>query len=197
MGQEEANMETNETVLQEQTTTPEAEVEAKELTFDEFLAKPEFQREFDRRLAKSNETSIANAKAKWERDQAEKIAESQKLAQMDEIQKRDYEIENLKKELSKRDVEKQANDLRNEAIRQANERGIPLEVMTELDYRNETAETINKKIDVYSNAFRSATNNAIESYSREYAPQTSDYYDNYVDESELSYEELASLPQYQ
>lgn len=146
--------------------------EAEVMTLDEILEDKLYKAEFDRRLTKAQETAIANAKKQWDKEQAEKVAESKKLADMDEIQKRDYEIDNLKKELSKRDQEKQASDLRMEAIKQASEKGIPVEVMSELDYKNETAESINKKIEVYSRAFQSVKTTAIENYSKESAPQT-------------------------
>lgn len=142
------------------------------MTLDEILEDKSYRAEFDRRMTKAQETAIANAKKQWEKEQADKVAESKKLADMDEIQKRDYEIDNLKKELSKRDQEKQASDLRIEAIKQASEKGIPVEVMSELDYKNETAESINKKIEVYSRAFQSVKTTAIENYSKESAPQT-------------------------
>ncbi len=146
--------------------------EAELMTLDEILEDKLYKAEFDRRLTKAQETAIANAKKQWDKEQAEKVAESKKLADMDEIQKKDYEIENLKKELSKRDLEKQASDLKSEAIKQASEKGIPVEVMSELDYKNETAESINKKIEVYSRAFQSVKTTAIENYSKESAPQT-------------------------
>lgn len=113
-------------------------------------------------------------RANWEKEQADKIAESQKLAQMDEIQKKDYEIDRLTKELAKRDADKQADDLRNEAIKQASSKGIPLEVMMALDYKNETADSIANKIEVYTKAFQTVRTSAIDDYSKEKAPQTGD-----------------------
>lgn len=154
------------------------EVEKKEVetkkTFEEILQDSYYQREFDKKVAKSIETATNNAKKKWEQEQAEKIAESQKLANMDEIQKKDYEIERLTKELAQRDADKQANDLMTEAIKQANEKGIPLEVMTALDYKNETAESIASKISIYEKAFQTQKTNVIAEYSKEKAPQTGD-----------------------
>lgn len=163
--------------------------EAEVMTLDEILEDKLYKAEFDRRLTKAQETAIANAKKQWDKEQAEKVAESKKLADMDEIQKRDYEIDNLKKELSKRDQEKQASDLRMEAIKQASEKGIPVEVMSELDYKNETAESINKKIEVYSRAFQSVKTTAIENYSKESAPQTGENIQ--PEDSKTGYEKFA------
>lgn len=155
-----------------------------------------YKSEFDSKITKATETAVKNAKVIWEKEQADKVAESQKLAQMDEIQKKDYEIDNLKKQLAQRDADKQATDLMNEAIKQASSKGIPLEVMTELNYKNETAESIAKKIDVYAKAFQTIKTSAINEYSKEKAPQTGDYQGETKDESQMSYEELCKLEKY-
>ncbi len=149
-----------------------------------------YQSEFDTRITKATETAVTNAKVKWEQEQAEKVAESQKLANMDELQKKDYEIERLNKELAKRDADKQANDLMTEAIKQANEKGIPLDIMTALDYKNETAESIANKIAIYENAFQTQKNNIIAEYSREKAPQTGNNQVN-VPNANWKYEDYA------
>lgn len=167
-------------------------------TLQELLdSNKDYKSEFDSKVTKATETAIKNAKEKWEREQAEKVAESQKLAQMDELQKKDYEIERLTKELAQRDSDKQASDLMNEAIKQASSKGIPLEVMTALNYKNETAESIANKIEVYVKAFQTTKTNAIEDYSKEKAPQTGDYKGESKSQSQMSYEELSKLPEYQ
>lgn len=173
--------------------------DSKELkTFQELLdSNKDYKSEFDSKITKATETAVKNAREKWEKEQAEKVAESQKLAQMDEIQKKDYEIERLTKELAQRDSDKQASDLMNEAIKQASSKGIPLEVMTALDYKNETAESIANKIEVYTKAFQITKTNAIEDYSKEKAPQTGDYKEESKSKSQMSYEELSKLPEYQ
>lgn len=187
-------MEKEETNLQE--TNIQEEVK-KEQTLDEILASnPKLQSEYDKKVASSIETATNNAKSKWDKEQADKVAESQKLAQMDEIQKKDYEIETLKKDLAERDAKQQASDLMTEAIKLANEKGIPLEVMTALNYRNETAESIKNKIEIYSKAFQTTRTSAIEEYSKESAPKVGDYKGETKDISKMSYEELLSLPEY-
>lgn len=175
-----------------------ANVQEEPKTLQELLdSNKTYKSEFDSKITKATETAIKNARENWEKEQAEKVAESQKLAQMDELQKKDYEIERLTKELAQRDSDKQANDLMNEAIKQASSRGIPLEIMTALDYKNETAESIASKIEIYTKAFQNTKNNAIEDYSKEKSPQTGDYKGEVKPQSQMSYEELSKLPEYQ
>lgn len=183
---------------EEKDSTPtKAEEKEEVMTFDEILEDKTYQGEFDKRITKAQETAVAKAKEQWEKEQAQKVAESKKLADMDEIQKKDYEIENLKKELAQRDADKQATDLMNEAIKQASEKGIPLEFMTALDYKNETAESINKKIEVYAKGLQTIKTSAIENYSKESAPQVGDYKGETKEYSKMSYEELSKLPEFQ
>ena len=183
---------------EEKDSTP-AKAEEKEevMTFDEILEDKTYQGEFDKRITKAQETAVAKAKEQWEKEQAQKVAESKKLADMDEIQKKDYEIENLKKELAQRDADKQATDLMNEAIKQASEKGIPLEFMTALNYKNETAESITKKIEIYAKGLQTIKTNAIENYSKESAPQVGNYKGETKEYSKMSYEELSKLPEFQ
>lgn len=191
-------METEET--KKTTETEQTTVQEKEKTLDELLQDPKLMSQYDKKIEEMKKTvadnAVSKAKKEWEKEQADKIAESQKLAQMDEIQKKDYEIDNLKKQLAQRDADKQATDLMNEAIKQASSKGIPLEVMTELDYKNETAESIAKKIDVYAKAFQTIKTSAIDEYSKEKTPQTGDYQGETKDESQMSYEELCKLEKY-
>lgn len=174
--------------MEEETKQKDVEQEESVMTLDEILQDPYYQSEFDKKVAKSIETATSNARAKWEKEKEEEIAESQKLANMDEIQKKDYEIETLKKELAQRDADKQADDLMKEAIKQANEKGIPLEIMTALNYKNETAESIAKKIEVYEKAFLTQKTNVIAEYSKEKAPQTGE---RNIQEPKTGYEAFA------
>lgn len=178
-------------------STPATENKTEPKTFDEILSDKTYQGEFDKRLAKAQETAVAKAKEQWEKEQAQKVAESKKLADMDELQKKDYEIESLKKALAERDADKQASDLMNEAIKQANEKGIPISFMTALDYKKETAESINSKIEVYAKEVQNIKTNAIENYSKEPAPQVGNYKETSKDYKKMSYEELAKLPEFQ
>ena len=101
-------------------------------------------------------------------------AEAQKLAEMDELQKKDYEIEQLKKELAKRDDNDRAVNLEKEALKQAREKGIDLDLMGTIDYSRETAESLSAKMEVFAATSRKIQERAISDYSKEPTPQTGD-----------------------
>lgn len=100
-----------------------------------------------------------------------KQEEAKKLAEMNELEKKNYEIANLKKELEQEKLSKQATNLQNVAIKEASEKGIPVEVMSLFDYTKETAESIKSKIDTLSTSYQSVKTNAITEYSKETPPQ--------------------------
>ena len=151
-----------------------AEQEATPLAFDEILEDKEYQAEFDRRVNKAIETAVGSAKTKWEAEKKAEKVEAEKLAEMDEIQKKDYEIERLTKELAKRDENDKAVNLEKEALKQAREKGIDLDLMGTIDYSKETAESLAKKMEVFANTSRKIQEKAINDYSKEPTPQTGD-----------------------
>ena len=147
------------------------EEDSKELSFDEILEDEKYKSEFDKRITKATETAIKKAKSKWEEEVQTKQAESEKLAQMDENQKKSYEYEKVSKERDSAVSELNAYKLKDEAIKQAREKGVDSSLMETLDYMKETAESINVKIDIFSNASKKIYENAINEYSKEPTPQ--------------------------
>ena len=150
------------------------ENETEELSFDEILKDEKYKSEFDKKITKATETAVAKAKSKWEAEIQSKQAESEKLAQMDENQKKSYEYEKVSKERDSAVSELNAYKLKDEAIKQAREKGVDLGLMETIDYSKETAESINSKIDIFSNASKKIYENAISEYSKEPTPQTGD-----------------------
>ncbi len=114
--------------------------------------------------------------------------EAKKLEEMDELQKKDYEIESLKKQLQEKDLNEKASNLKDEAIKQATEKGVPISIMNTLNYKNETAESIKEKIDIYSKEIQGIKTNVINEFSKEEAPQTGD---NNRTEMKTGYEKFA------
>ncbi len=151
-----------------------AEPEAPILTFDEILEDKNYQSEFDKRVSKAIETAVGNAKTKWEEDKKAEKIEAEKLAEMNEIQKKDYEIERLNKELAKRDEKQEADNLEKEALKQATEKGIDLGLMGTIDYSKETAETVAEKMKIFTTVSKKIYEQAISDYSKEPTPQTGD-----------------------
>ena len=130
--------------------------ESKTMTFDEILASnKEYQSEFDKRLAKSNNTFLENKKVEWEKEYTERLerekTEAEKLAKMNTEQQLNYKIEQLQNELKDRDSKLNASQLKDTTANILIEKGIPSSYLSMFDFTKETAETINSKVDLLSN----------------------------------------------
>ncbi len=116
------------------------------------------------------------------KDIANKQAEADKLAQMDENQKKDYRLQEALKRASEAEKKLNARDLETETMKQANNKGIPLDLVQTLDFEKETAESISKKLEIFEKTAKQVREKAISEFSKEDAPQTGDN----VDTTELS-----------
>lgn len=130
--------------------------EQKAPTFDEILASnKEYQSEFDRRLAKSNNSFLETKKSEWEKEFTERLerekSEAEKLAKMNTEQQLKYKIDQLEKQVAERDSKLNASQLRDTTANILIEKGIPNSYLSMFDFSKETAETINSKVDLLSN----------------------------------------------
>lgn len=130
--------------------------EPKTMTFDEVLASnKDYQSEFDRRLAKSNNSFLETKKAEWEKEYTERLqrekSEAEKLAKMNTEQQLNYKIEQLQKELNDRDSRLNASQLKDETSKIFIEKGIPSSYLEMFDFTKETADTISSKVERLSN----------------------------------------------
>ncbi len=119
-----------------------------------------------------------------------KKAEADKLAKMDEDQKKSYELEQERARANKAENELNAYRLKDETIRQASQRGISLGYIETIDFSRETAESINSKLDIFERVSKADREKAINEYSKEPAPQTGERVTQ-KDISQMSYTELA------
>ena len=103
-----------------------------------------------------------------------KRAEAEKLAKMDEDQKKSYELEQERTRANKAEIALNAYKLKDETIRQANNKGIPLELIQTLDFEKETAESINSKLEIFEKTYKAEREKAISEYSKEPPPKTGD-----------------------
>lgn len=103
-----------------------------------------------------------------------KKAEADKLAKMDEDQKKDYQLQEAIKRAEIAEKKLTARDLETETLKQANDKGIPLELIKTIDFEKETAESISNKLDIFEKSSNSIREKAINEYSKEDAPQTGD-----------------------
>lgn len=129
-------------------------------TLKELLAANKaYQSEFDKMTSKSQETAVANARAKWEADAKAKADEAAKLAAMDAEKKAAYERQKLEKELADREAAVTRRELKAEARSQLAEKGLPTELADILDYSN--AESCKASMDAAETAFKKSVENAV------------------------------------
>lgn len=141
-------------------------VDDKPLSFDEILGDKTYQAEFDRRVQKALET----AKVKWEVEEQTKRTEAEKLAKMDAEQKAKYELKKANEERDSAIAKLNAYELKNTAIRIAQEKGLDISLLEDIDYSRQTAETITTIIDTKKAVFDKALEKAIKDRFKEKSP---------------------------
>jgi len=156
-------MEQNTNVAEEVT-----QVEDTPLTFDEILGDKTYQAEFDRRVQKALET----ARTKWEAEELTKRTEAEKLAKMDAEQKARYELKKANEERDSALAKLNAYELKNTAIRIAQEKGLDISLLEDIDYSKQTAETITTIIETKKAVFDKAVEKAINEKYKEESPKT-------------------------
>lgn len=177
------------------TTVIETKEEKK--TLDELLASnKEMQSDYDKKVAQAMKTRLDNERKKWEEEQKNKQAEAEKLAKMDEEQKINYQLQEAIKRAEEAEKKLSSRDLETETIKQANSKGIPLELIQTIDFGKETAESIASKLAIFEKTSKTIAEKVKDEYSREDPPQTGDKVDSQKDKSKMTYEELAKLPEY-
>lgn len=125
-----------------------------------------------------------------------KKAEADKLAQMDETQKMQYQIDTATERANKAEAELSAFKLKDETVKQANEKGIPIAYLELIDFSKETADSIKAKLDSLEKTVKLEREKVITEFSKENPPQTGDSSGSQKPESQMTYEELAKLPKY-
>ena len=156
-------MEQTETVVEETT-----QVEDKPLSFDEILGDKTYQAEFDRRVQKALDT----AKVKWEADEQTKRTEAEKLAKMDAEQKAKYELKKANEERDSAIAKLNAYELKNTAVKIAQEKGLDISLLEDIDFSKQTAETITTIIDTKKAVFDKALEKAMNEKYKESTPIT-------------------------
>ena len=134
-------------------TDPADSATNQKLTFDELLKDPEYQAEFDRKVAKSTE----KARAKWQKEADEKRTEAENLARMSEEEKYKYQIDKLTKERDGFEARLNAFELKNEAQKIASEKGLDISVLDIIDFTKENAESVKGKIDLIAKYVTAST----------------------------------------
>lgn len=156
-------MENNEVVP----TTVSEEVKVQENEEIKTEAKPEvklFSRDELNKIIAAERTKVAD-ELKAQQNEA------QKLAKMKEDERLQYEKEKAEKELSELKRQLAANNLKDEAYKIAAEKQIPISYLELIDFKTETAESINGKIQNISEARTKDLETYLNSKLKEPAPK--------------------------
>lgn len=187
-------MEDNEEVKKDMETSAESEVKEKISKVDEPKKEEEktFTRDEVNKMINAEKQKERQSVLKELKESGNKKSEAEKLADINE----DKTVDALLKRIEATENKLKARDLETETLKQAGDKGIPLELVKTLDFEKETAESIAKKLEIFDRTTKKEREIAINEYSKETPPQTGDYRGAQKSESEMTYEELCNLPKY-
>lgn len=104
---------------------------------------------------------VSRRLAKWEKQQAAKVEEAAKLAEMNAQQKAEYERDKVQKELDEYKRRDTVNAMVAESRRQLSEQGISVSDDILARLVGETAEETKASVDAFSTAFTAAVEDAV------------------------------------
>ena len=104
---------------------------------------------------------VSKRLAKWEKQQAAKVEEAAKLAEMNAQQKAEYERDKVQKELDEYKRRDTVNAMVAESRRQLSEQGITVSDDILARLVGETAEETKASVDAFSTAFAAAVEDAV------------------------------------
>lgn len=134
--------------------------EPKAMTFDEMLASnPEFQKEFDRRQTKGINTAVTKERDRLNKMHNDQLTEAQRLASMNEDEKREYLDQKRERELADREAAITKRELEAEAKNTLADRGLPATFAALLDYKD--ADTVKKGIEALEKEWAPAIENTV------------------------------------
>ena len=113
---------------------------------------------------------IATEKSKLLQDIEAKRNEAEKLAKMKEDERLQYERDKAEKELNELKIKLNAKDLKDEAIKIASEKGLPIQYLDLVDFTKESAESINEKLQKIADARSKDLEGYLNSKLKEKAP---------------------------
>lgn len=106
------------------------------------------------------------------KEQEEKRTEAEKLAKMDAEEKHKYELEKERERANNAESKLNAYELKEEAIKIASAKELPISLLSVIDYRKENAESIKTKIDEIEVVYKQAIQNGINDRMKEKTPKT-------------------------
>ncbi len=138
------------------------------VTFDDFLKDGKNQAEFDRRVQKAIQTAQEGWKAK---NDAEK-SEAERLAQMNETEKLQYQLQKQQKDYETMQKKLNARDLKDEALKIATTQDTAFdpEFLNLFDYESMTAEQLQEKTKLIKSIQDRIVEKAVNEWSKEKPP---------------------------
>lgn len=118
------------------------------------------QAQVDELLQKEGDRRVSQALQKQEKKNAEKVREAQKLAQMNEAEKFQYELEQREKAIIEKERALALAENKNEASKILAEKGLSLSLVDFVVA--EEAETMNANITLLEKAFKQSVKNEVE-----------------------------------
>ena len=170
--------ENNQNVNSEAENSKGKETSKSERTNYEELIKTdkELQSFLDSRVSSSNKTAIENAKKQWELERDTQKSEAEKLAQMNETQKLQYQLK--KQEEANKEIQRKLNarDLKDEALKIATTQDTAFdpEFLNLFDYENMTAEQLQDKTKLIKAIQDRIVEKAVNEWSKEKPPYNPD-----------------------
>lgn len=142
------------------------------VTFDDFLKNGKNQAEFDRRVQKAIQTAQESWKAKNDQEKSE----AERLAQMTETEKLQYELEKQKKLNEETQRRLNARDLKDEALKIATTQDTAFdpEFLNLFDYENMTAEQLQEKTKLIKSIQDRIVEKTVNEWSKEKPPYNPD-----------------------
>lgn len=126
----------------------------------------------DSRISSSNKTAIENAKKQWQLEQDTQKTEAEKLAQMNETQKLQYQLK--KQEEANAEIQRKLNarDLKDEALKIATTQDTAFdpEFLNLFDYENMTAEQLQEKTKLIKSIQDRIVEKTVNEWSKEKPP---------------------------
>ena len=145
-------------------------------TFDDVLSNKEYQAEFDRRVQKAIQTHETKLKEQWKLEQDTQKSEAEKLAQMNETQRLQYQLK--KQEEANQEIQRKLNarDLKDEALKIATTQDTAFdpEFLNLFDYENMTAEQLQERTKLIKAIQDRITEKAVNEWSKEKPPYNPD-----------------------
>ena len=142
------------------------------ISFDDFLKESKNQAEFDKRVQKA----IQTAETKWKAKNDEAKTEAEKLAQMNETEKLQYQLQKQQKDYEDIQRKLNARDLKDEALKIATtpDTAFDPEFLNLFEFENMSAEQLQEKTKMLKSIQDRIVEKAVNEWSKEKTPYNPD-----------------------